>query len=236
MMESGTPIMHICEKLKCYNGVAKRSGVELGFLLEEQLPKKNAGSCYEQRSTIEAEPETSLRDHYREQWLQAIKDNPEFSRSFLMKHYPEAHKWLRENDVDWYEDNSPDSKRHVIVDWIGNDDVILEKARNAVTCIKNLPGSPVWITLSSVEKYGGLGNFRKNLKNGNLPKTQEYLNVMLESRDEWRKRKIIWAIKELHNENKSLHLQQIRIKASVSNECFAQHEDYARDYIAQLNK
>jgi len=234
MMESSTPIMHICEKLQCGFHMVKRLGVEMGFLTQDQMPKKKTKNYYKPKPVTEAIPKPTSKSYYREQWRQAIKDNPDLSRSFLIKRYPEVYKWLRENDVDWYEENSPDSQKHVIRDWAESDNESLEKARAAVAYLKSLPGRPVWINQRSVEKYGGLNNFYKNLKNGYLPKTQAYLDEVLETDDEWRRRKIQWSVRELYAAGESLHLPKIQIKASISHEFFVPLEDFARDCIEQL--
>lgn len=121
-------------------------------------------------------------------------------------------------------------------EWADNDEKSLKKAKNAVAYLKSLPGRPVWINRRSVEKYGGLNNLYKNLKNGYLPKTQIYLNEALETDEEWRKRKIQWAVKELYDSGKNLLLSQIQIKASISHAMFIPLEDFTRDCIEQLQK
>jgi hypothetical protein len=236
MMESGTPIMQIAEKLQCGFQTVKRVGVEMGFYTADQLPKKKTISYYKSKPIPKHISKPTSKEYYREQWIQAIKDNPGLSRSFLIKRYSEIYKWLRENDVDWYEENSPDSKRYMVSDWTDADNDSLEKARKAVSYLKSLPGRPVWINRRSVEKYGGLNNLYKNLDNGYLPKTQAYLNEALETDNEWRKRKIQWAVKELYDADKNLQLSQIQTKASISHEYFVQLEPFIRGCIEQLQK
>jgi hypothetical protein len=123
-----------------------------------------------------------------------------------------------------------------VFEWADSDDDSLEKARAAVAYLKSLPGRPVWINRHSVEKYGGLNNLYKNLKNGYLPKTQAYLDEVLETDVEWRKRKIQWAVKELYDSGKNLLLPQIQIKASISHKLFIPLEAFTRDCIEQLQK
>lgn len=236
MMKSGVPIMHITERLHCGFHTVKRLGVEMGFLSADQLPKKKPNIYYKRKDVSEVAQKPTSKSHYREQWLQAIKDNPEASRSFLMKRYPEIYKWLRANDLDWYEANAPKSRRHTIREWSDGDENSLKKAKCAVNYLKSLSGRPLWINRHSVEKYGGLNNFYKNLKNGYLPKTQLYLDEALETDEEWRKRKIQWAVKELYEAGKNLLLPQIQIKASVSHKMFVPLEGFARDCIEQLKK
>ena len=236
MMKSGTPIVHIMEKLHCGFSTVKRLGVELGFLPEEQLPKKKPNIYFKSKTMPTPTTKSTSKDYYREQWCQAMKDNPDGSRSFLIKSYPEVYKWLRENDVDWYEVNAPKSKRYTVQNWTNNDDDSVIKARAAVAYLKCLPGRPIWINRSSVEKYGGLNNLYRNLKNGNLPKTQAYLDEALETDVEWRKRKIQWAVKELNDSGKILLLPQIKVKASLSHNVFIPLEEFARSCIEQLQK
>ncbi|MDF9409680.1 hypothetical protein L7E55_15195 [Pelotomaculum isophthalicicum JI] len=236
MMKSGATIMHITEKLHCGFLTVKRLGVELGFFPADQLPKKKPYIYYERKTVPEPAPKPTSKDYYRAQWLQVMKDNPDSSRSFLIKRYPGIYKWLRENDVDWYEANAPKSKRYTVRNWANNDDDSLEKARAAVAYLKSLPGRPVWINRRSVEKYGGLNNLYKNLAKGYLPKTQAYLDEALETDEEWRKRKIQWAVKELYDSGRNLLLPQIQVKASISHKLFIPLEVFTRDYIEQLQK
>jgi len=235
MMQSGAPIMHIMEKLHCGFHTVKRLGVALGFLPEEQLPKKKANIYYKRKAAPVAKPKPTSKEYYREQWLQAIKENPDSLRSLLIKRYPEIYKWLRETDVDWYENNSPKSKT-LVFEWTVVDEESIEKAKTAIAYLKGLPGRPIWINRRSVEKYGGMNNLYKNLKNGYLPKTQAYLDEALESDNEWRMRKIRWAVKELYDAGKNLYLPQIQIKAAISREYFAPLEVFTRDCIEQLQK
>lgn len=236
MMKSGAPIMHITEKLHCGYLTVKRLGVELGFLPADQLPKKKPHIYYERKTVPEPALKPTSTDYYRAQWLQVVKDNPDSSRSFLIKRYSEIYKWLRENDVDWYEANAPKSKRYTVFEWADSDDDSLKKARAAVAYLKSLPGRPVWINRHSVEKYGGLNNLYKNLAKGYLSKTQAYLDEALETDGEWRKRKIQWAVKELYDAGKNLLLPQIQIKASISHKLFTPLETFTRDCIEQLQK
>lgn len=236
MMESGIPVMHICEKLQCGFHTVKRLGVEMGFFTSDQLPKKNTKNYYKPKPISEPAPKPTSKNYYRKQWLQAIKENPDLSRSFLIKRYPEIYKWLRENDVDWYEDNSPESKLHKKHDWAERDEEFLEKARAAVAYLKSMPGRPVWINQRSIEKYGGLNNLYKNLKNGYLPNTQAYLAETLETADEWRIQKIKWSVKELYESKQSLSFSRIQIKSAVSRHVLIPLKDYISECIEQLQK
>ncbi|MDR3238786.1 MAG: TnsD family transposase [Clostridiales bacterium] len=236
MMESGMPIMRICEKLQCGFQTVKRLGVEMEYLSSDQMPKKKTKNYYKPKPVIETIQKPTSKAYYREQWLQAIKDNSDASRSLLIRIIPEIYQWLRENDLEWYEANAPASKQYTARDWTDYDEYSLEKARVAVSYLKGLPGRPVCVNRRSIEKYGGLNNLYKNLANGYLPKTQVYLNEVLETDEVWRKRKIEWAVKELYESGKNLLLPQIQIKAAISHEYFAPLEAFALGCIEQIQK
>jgi hypothetical protein len=213
----------------------------MGLLPPERMPPKKPYIYYGRYRKPPQQPSASASrplsmDDYRAQWLKAVADNPESPRSFLIKHYPKIHKWLRENDLKWYEANSPKSKRYMRHDWTENDAESLEKAHAAIAYLKTLPGRPVWINRRSVEKYGGLNNLYKNLENGYLPKTQAYLDETLETDAEWRKRKIAWAVKDLYESGKTLLLPQIQIKAAISHKYFAVLEAFTLGCIEQIQK
>lgn len=240
MMQSGIPLMHIIETLHCGFLTAKRLGVELGLLPIDQMPKKKPyiyyGKYREQKPMPELTPKPASKAHYRKQWLKAMEDNPNSSRSFLIRHYPEIYQWLRENDLEWYEAKAPASKQYAARDWTDYDEDSLEKSRTAVAYLKSLPDRPVWINRRSVEKYGGLNNLYKNLANGYLPKTQAYLDEALETAEAWRKRKIQWAVRELYEAGKNLLLPQIQIKAALSHKFFVPLEDFTHNCIKQILK
>jgi len=202
----------------------------------EQMPSKKYNMYHRNKFISQSIPKPMLRNHYRELWLQAMRENPNVSRSYLIQNYSATYAWLRENDMDWYEENSPDSKLHMKQDRTAYDEESLEKARVAVEYLKNFSGRPVWINLNSVEKYGGFNSLHNKLNNWHLPKTQAYLEQSTETADEWRKRKIRWTVKELYEAGRPLHLPQIQIKAAISHACFVPLEGFVRDCIEQIQK
>ena len=234
MMKSGEPIMHITEKLQCGFHTVKRLGVELGFFPADQLPKKKI-FVSRKKALSEPIPKPTSKAYYRKQWLQAMKENSGASRSKLIKVYPEVYKWLRKNDLTWYETHAPASKKSVF-EWAEKDADNLKKAMAGVAYLQNMTGKPVWINRNSVEKYGGMNNLYKNMSLGYIPKTKAYLDENLETDEEWRRRKIRWAVKTLYAEDKPLYLPQIKIKAAISPKMFDPLEEFVLDCILQIQK
>jgi hypothetical protein len=162
-----------------------------------------------------------------------MQDNPGASRSYMIKRYPEIYKWLRENDVDWYEEYAPASRQYTPCDWPARDMQYLGKVTQAVAQILALPGRPVWVNRSSITKHSSLHNLYKALDKGYLPKTNAYLNETMESNEDWCKRKIRWAVRTLMNEGKSLSLGQIQVTAAISHKMFAPLKDFAYACVSQ---
>jgi len=235
MMEDGVPYYQIAKALQCYFNTIKRLAVEQGFLQEDQIPAKRNYN-YPRGAAKKAVSKPAEPPDYRQVLLQAMRDNPGCSRSFLIKHYPEAYCWLRANDLEWYEANAPVSQRNACADWLVKDEDALQKAMKAVGYLRNLPGRPVWITRRSIEKYSGMNNLYKNLDKGNLPKTQTYLDSILETHEDWGKRKIQWAVRVMVDEGKKLHLPQVQLRASISHKFFEPLIPFVLSCIEELTK
>lgn len=231
-MSAGVPIMRITETLRCGYLTAMRFGVKFGFFPEDRFPIKKP--FVSKRKTAQEPPrKPNSKTFYRQQWKKAMKENPGALRSELIKSYPETYKWLRENDLSWYEENAPASMQFTN-DWTEKDEDNLKKAMVGVAYLRSLSGRPVWINRNSVEKYGDMNNLYKNLALGYLPKTKAYLDENLETDEEWRKRKIRWAVQTLYDEGRNLLLPQIQIRASISHKMFHPLEEFVLECIAKV--
>ena len=234
LVEDGTPFYRIAEILHCPLNSVKQLAVEQGFLLtDKESPERN---YHYSRSSVENSSQDSVEPPvYRHIWLQAMRAHPDASRTFLMRQYPMAYRWLSSNDREWYEAYTPVPARGKSRNWAAKDEETLRKCKAAVEYIRNMPGRPVWINRRSIEKYGGIQLY-KNLADGKLPKTQAYLDEVMESNDEWRKKKIQWAVAELINEGKSLYFYQIKIRAAVAPETLKRFADFVNECIIQQMK
>lgn len=101
------------------------------------------------------------------------------------------------------------------MNWAERDEVILKKVKVAVSNILNKQGKPVKISALSIMKESGLN---KQINNKKLIKTNEYINEAKETDNDYWRRKILWAIKELQNEEIPLTLYKIQIKSGFGND------------------
>jgi hypothetical protein len=177
-------------------------------------------------------PDEELRKKHRERWLSLIENNPGIIRSRLMEIDYACHLWLRKNDLEWYEEHSPPA-RYAHFDWDARDEEILEKVRCAVEEMRDSQDRPKWISRYAVMMATGCHQIsgRKNLSR--VPRTAAFLNENLEPADDWRKRKIIWAIKILREQEIQVTLNRIATKAAISPEKFEPLAAFATEFLNQ---
>lgn len=134
----------------------------------------------------------------REKWLQLIAENPYANRSQLKEKGKGLHTWIYRYDRDWYNKVTPKAslgkKKTGTIDWEKRDEECLKLAKEAVEIFMDRKGKPIRITPSSIRNTLGLGSWFHNKK---LVRTRRYLKEIKEDIDEFRIRKIKWAINEM---------------------------------------
>lgn len=150
----------------------------------------------------------------REKWLQLIAENPGANRSQLKEKGKGLHTWIYRYDRDWYNKVTPKAalgkKKTGVIDWNKRDEECLRLAKEAVEIILHRKGKPIRITPSSIRNTLGLGSWFHNKK---LVRTQRYLKEMKEDIDEFRIRKIKWAIAEISKNDGVLTPYKVQLYA-----------------------
>lgn len=139
-------------------------------------------------------PSFSLKER-RIQWLKLLEENKDANRSQLKDIGKGLHTWIFRYDREWYEEvtpkNQPRKIRADTVDWEKRDEECLNLAREAVKRILSKEGKPVRITPLSIRRTIGAGRWFEKKK---LVKTHKYLGEVSEDINNFRIRKIKWAI------------------------------------------
>lgn len=159
--------------------------------------------------------EGDLRTQYRQQWTELIEKNPTAIRSQLMAMAQKCYQWLRNNDVEWYEEVSPPAK-YANFDWIQKDAITVEKIRSAYQSLLHTDGKPKWVNKNALIRESGAFNLSSRKALSKMPQTFALLDEVLETRQTWHKRKIVWAIQELCAKGKMLTPNMILQKACIS--------------------
>lgn len=205
-----------CNFMGCDFYTINRYALQLGLLSPDEVylykNKSRAKPAVAHKSTATAD---ELRVQYRQQWTKLIEKNPTAIRSELMAMAPQCYQWLRNHDVEWYENISPPAK-YSNFDWSQRDMDLMDKIRTAHQTLLNADGKPKRISKHALILE--IGSFELSNKTAlkKMPKTAALLDEVLESRRSWHKRKIIWAIRELQKEEKVLTPHRILQKACIS--------------------
>lgn len=153
----------------------------------------------------------------REKWLQLIAENPNANRSQLKEKGKGLHTWIYRYDRDWYNKVTPKAalgkKKTGVIDWDKRDEECLRLAKEAVEIILHREGKPIRITPSSIRNTLGLGLWFRNKK---LVRTQRYLKEVKEDIDEFRIRKIKWAINDLIENDGVLSPYKVQVYAGFT--------------------
>ncbi len=171
-----------------------------------------------------------IREKHRKRWLDLIERNPGIIRSRLIELDRSCHIWLRKNDLVWYEAHSPPA-RYAHFDWETCDTEVLEKVRSAIEEMWSLQDRPKWISRNAVITATGCHQISNRKALSRIPRTAAFLDENLESADDWRKRKIGWAIEALHKQEIQVTLSRIAGKAAISPALFGPLASFATECL-----
>jgi hypothetical protein len=131
----------------------------------------------------------------RAKWLQLISENPGANRSTLKEKGKGLQSWIYKNDREWYDSvtprNSSKKQRKGNIDWEKRDEECLELAKKGVEEISNRKGKPTRVTPLNIRRTIGVGTWLFNKK---LVRTNQYIQEVSENINDFRIRKIKWAI------------------------------------------
>lgn len=168
------------------------------------------------------------RQRYRSQWLSLQKQYPEAGTSMLRERASAAYAFLYRSDREWLDAHKPTTKMPRAyssrVDWSKRDLEFRRRALEVVEMLRQPPGRPVWIRRSTVlKRLGRTSEFFSN--RDHLPKTQEFLKEVAETRIDFARKKITWAT-----------IDFIAQKTRPKSWEFARHATLRPDLIAQLDE
>ncbi|WP_179867346.1 TnsD family Tn7-like transposition protein [Terribacillus saccharophilus] len=167
------------------------------------------------RNQISHQPSLDIRQR-REEWLHLIADNPGANRTELKKKGKGLHTWICKYDWEWYDKVTPriqpKKKRKSTVDWEERDKECLRLAKEAVESILHAKGKPTRVTSANIRRTLGVGPWYRNEK---LIYTQKYIREVEESIEDFRMRKIRWAIEDRVKQGKDLSVYKVQLHAGL---------------------
>ncbi len=127
--------------------------------------------------------------------------------------------WFRRHDINWLNQfiahyKPTNSSPHPRVDWIQRDRKLLDELIITRKAILSKPGKPIKVTKTELgRRMGRLDWLDKHLNK--LPSCNLYITNIVESRSDFRLRRINWAVKELHAQGMPIVGWRIRRVAGI---------------------
>lgn len=150
----------------------------------------------------------------REKWLAVIQGNPGATRSELKEKGKGLHTWIFMHDREWYDKvtprNKPRKRCEDSIDWEQRDIECLGFSKQAVHSILQREGKPTRITPFNIRSTLGFGNRFNNKK---LIHTNQFMQEIKEDLEEFRVRKIKWAIDEMISKGEALTPYKVQLYA-----------------------
>jgi len=218
LLTNGKSLSSIKRELHCSSLTILKFGIEQSLLPQRVLlPEKRK----KQKSQIPIDfPKNdsdfnTQREYNRQSFLELIEENPTATRNTLSLLAYHCYKWLKKNDSDWFELHAPSPLKTAKM-WDETDNEYLEKIKNAVEQIRNFPGRPKFISIWSVSRKSGISNPYKWFFFEKLPKTKAFITENIETLEQWRKRKILWAVKQIHERGEVVTLSKVQYAACIA--------------------
>lgn len=159
----------------------------------------------------------SRMEAYREQVLIGIQQYPNYSRTEIRQCYPKQYIYLYRYDKRWLFEQLPVKQVKLlstkIIDWEERDRAYLSKVKILYKEL-NILDKPIRLTITLVGKrLGILANLEKNLDK--LPQTENYLNKIKESTQQFQFRRCCKIIDRMLLENETVILWKIQRSCAV---------------------
>ena len=232
-VERGLNLYETYKIMRCGFYTAKHYALKFGFLTTEDAYFPTWKAKPSNSGSTPAMSWTEARASYRRQWLELMERYPDAIRSELIEMAPHCYHWFCDHDFEWYNLHSPPAK-YGHFDWAEKDRKTLGQLQTAYERLLNGDGKPRRITKNALitESVPCSISWEGALKK--MPETSAFLNTVLESRESWWKRKIIWAVHELANEGRHPTPNWVRLKACISREYFAELTPFILEQISKL--
>jgi Tn7-like transposition protein D/TniQ len=144
--------------------------------------------------------DAELRKAYREDWREAMQQNPQANRTRLQREIARhVYSWLYTHDKDWLKENMPPPFKRTksareIVDWQSRDIALEKGVREAAERLKRMAGKPVKITVMAIgRELDKKDLLQKDKHLAKLPHTRQALDEVTETRSQFVLRRLKWA-------------------------------------------
>lgn len=163
------------------------------------------------------------RDEYGKKILEYIMNNNIRHRTDISRQMPKEYKWFYMNDKEWIEQNMPkaiehgqrNTKKKSNVDWEERDEIILKEVKECYKeAINNNRKKISKSYLANMLKPQYQTSVKSYLDK--IPRTKEYIDSIIETREQYCIRKIKWVIHKLYIEEMELNITNVKRLINIS--------------------
>lgn len=158
------------------------------------------------------------RQRCRTKWLSAMMKGQEITLKTLRVKLPREYAWLQHNDSEWLAGHVPRPQRRnpptANVDWKRRDAEYAPTVRATASRLKDVPGHPVRVTKTAIGRVLGATSLLSQ-KLSQLPLTSKVLADVLETREEYAVRRVIWVASLYLHEKVQPREWQLILRASI---------------------
>lgn len=175
----------------------------------------------------------SKLNKYRARWLEIVEHFPGKTKTELRRLAKADYAWLYRHDRDWLNEHSPTPINRMKytdrrVNWVKRDEELAERVAMAAEEIRQLPGKPVCLTISSIGKWvGQLALLQNHL--AKLPKTKSILEAVVETAEDFQVRRVGYAVEKLRERGELLRTWKIVREAGL-------RPGYSEKIVQQIQK
>lgn len=220
LMQSSIDVNNETNWLRLFVRNNNKNRSPLRHLLFLQFLDLDVANLFDRSSTIgkikvkaNRKPIYELNDRKNE-WLKLIHDNPGATRLELKEIGKGLHTRIFANDREWYEEVTPRimkrKNRREVIEWDQRDEECLKLAKEAVEALLIAEGKPIRIVPASIRRAVGVKRWFLHKK---LSKTWQFIEEVTEDINNYRIRKIKWAISELMKKQGKATAYQVQLYA-----------------------
>lgn len=177
--------------------------------------------------------------HYRSMLLDAMRECPDDTRTQLWRKFYRACKYLSENDKEWFDANLPQKRRAKTTtnatDWNLRDQEYYQKIKQVYPELIALE-KPVRITGTLFSKRLNIFNLAIKSYVEKLPQTNQLLNEITETVQEFQIRRCCIVIDKMLEEDNCVRFEKLRESCAIESKNFKKIKPYLEEYISKKQK
>jgi hypothetical protein len=198
--------------------------------------KKKMGLCKKHecsRAQRRYDPEIGSDNYYKAQVLKLCEEYEEVTIALLNERAPGAYSYFSKHDFSWlrerivYERDSARQKEY--------EQDLLKRVKEAVAQIKESGNNNKQLTRGYLASVAGIRESQLACTEWTRPLLKAYLDTVIESREEWLRRRIVMIWEKQKLRGKPIALADIKREMSLKPNTYIKYKELIEELIDELN-